>query len=295
MLRTLKGREWFASDGFPIAVERREPQSPFPPHKHDFSEIVLITGGKGRHVVGRETWPLAAGDVFVIGGRQAHVYRELDNLRLINLLFQPEKLQLNDQDLATLPGYHALFTLEPAWRQRHRFESRLHLAPRDLATTLALVEQIEAELGNRVAGFGFMATALFMQIVGLLSRFYGQSRNPSTKHLLRLAHTITKLETQPHETVKLNDLASQSGMSPRSFARAFQAATGLSPIAYLIQQRLSRAAMLLRTTTEPVSEIAFRVGFNDSNYFTRQFVKVFDCSPRTYRQRHPASRTSHAS
>jgi AraC-like DNA-binding protein len=288
MLRTLKGREWFAADGFPIAVERREPQTPFPPHKHDFSEIVFITGGKGVHVVGRETWPLAAGDVFVIGGPQAHAYRNLDNLRLINLLFQPEKLLMGNSDLASLPGYHALFALEPAWRRRHQFKSRLHLLPRDLDAVLALVEQLETELRSRTPGFGFMATAFFMQTVGLLSRFYGQGKNPGARHLLRLAHTITQLETKPNETVKLNDLARQAGMSPRSFMRAFHDATGMSPIAYLIQLRISRAAMLLRSTSEPITEISFQTGFNDSNYFTRQFAKLFGCSPRRYRQRRPA-------
>ena len=285
MLRTLKNREWFAPDAFPIAVERREPQAPFPPHKHEFSEIVFITGGKGQHVVGDESWPLTAGDVFVIGGPQPHAYRSLDNLRLINLLFQPEKLGLEKPDLVSLPGYHALFTLEPVWRRRHRFESRLHLPPRNLDIVLALVEQLENELRNRAPGFGFMATALFMQIVGLLSRLYGQSCNPSTQHLLRLAHTITHLESKPHETVKLNNLASQAGMSPRSFVRAFRAATGLSPIAYLIQLRINRAAALLRSSDKPITEIAFQVGFNDSNYFTRQFVKLLGCSPRHYRRR----------
>ena len=288
MSRILKSREWFTADAFPIAVERREPQSPFPPHSHEFSEIVFIVGGKGRHLIQRESWPLTAGDVFVIGGSQVHAYRKLENLRLVNLLFQPEKLRLGKPELASLPGYHALFALEPAWRRRHQFQSRLHLSPKDLDGVLALVEQLEGELRQRSPGFGFMATALFMQIIGRLSRLYGQSHNPSTQHLLRLAQTISQMETKPQESVKLNDLARQAGMSPRSFIRAFRAATGLSPIAYLIQLRISRAALLLRTSTEPVTEIAFRVGFNESNYFTRQFVKLIGCSPRRYRQRQTA-------
>jgi len=285
MLRTLKSREWFAADGFPIAVERREPQSAFPPHKHEFSEIVFITSGRGLHKVGRETWPLVAGDVFVIGGPQTHAYGSMQNLKLINVLFQPEKLSLEQTDLHSISGYHALFTLEPAWRRRHQFKSRLHLSPQDLNAVLALVENLEGELKNRDHGFAFMATAYFMQIVGLLSRLYGQSRGSSVRHLLRLAETISRMESQPEAAIYLNDLAKDSGMSPRSFVRAFTAATGLPPISYLIQLRINRAANLLRTTSEPITEIAFRVGYNDSNYFTRHFVKHLGCSPRQYRQR----------
>src|ERR1700712_1640534 len=122
MLKTLKSRDWFSVGGVAIAVERREPQEPFPRHKHEFSEIVVVTGGKGEHRVGKQVLPLSAGDVFVIGGPQAHEYRNLENLRLINVLFQPENLKLEQADLGMLAGYHALFRLEPLWRKRHQFE-----------------------------------------------------------------------------------------------------------------------------------------------------------------------------
>jgi AraC-like DNA-binding protein len=75
-------------------------------------------------------------------------------------------------------------------------------------------------------------------------------------------------------------------MSKRSFLRAFQAATGKSPIAYLIQLRINRAASLLRRGDDSITDIAFLVGFRDSNYFTRQFRKVFGTSPRAYRNQH---------
>ena len=56
-----------------------------------------------------------------------------------------------------------------------------------------------------------------------------------------------------------------------------------SPVAYLNRLRLEHAAELLRTTGWPVSEIAARCGFPDSNYFTRVFRLSFAQSPRTYR------------
>lgn len=284
MLRTLKSNEWFPSDGFPITVERREPQVAFPPHKHEFSEIVLVTGGEGSHVVGRESWPLSAGDVFVIGGPRAHAYRQLRKLRLINILFQPEKLRLDLGDLTRLPGYHALFSLEPAWRQRHHFNSRLHLAPRDLTAVLTLVDQMDAELKHRAPGFGFVTTALFMQIVGFLSRCYSRARDANSRHLLKIAQAITHLESSTGTAVNLEELADIAGMSKRSLARAFHEATGVSPIAYLIQLRINRAAAMLRSSADSITDIAFRVGFTDSNYFTRQFSKQTGISPRRYRQ-----------
>lgn len=284
MHRILKTSEWFNADGFPITVERRQPQEPFGPHAHEFSELVLVTGGKGLHVTGAESWPLAAGDVFVISGNRPHHYDEMQNLCLINILFQPKKLRLELADLPSLAGYHALFTLEPAWRKRHQFKSRLHLAPHELGIVTGLVEQLDLELKHRSSGFGFMATALFMQITGFLSRCYSQSRNPDSRALLRIAETITHLETNYEKTINLDDLAKKSGMSKRSFLRTFRAATDHTPIAYLIQLRINRAINMLRGTNESVTEIAFKVGFSDSNYFTRQFRKVAGVSPRAYRR-----------
>jgi len=284
MLTTLKSSDWFSADGFPIAVERREPQVAFPPHRHEFSEIVLITGGEGLHVVGKESWPLSAGDVFVIGGPRGHAYRDLRRLQLINILFVPEKLQFNLGDLKMLPGYHALFSLEPAWRQRHAFSSRLRLSPKDMAPVVALVDQMEAEIKERAPGFGFMATAHFMQIVGHLSRCYERAKDADSRHLLQIAKAITHLEAKTNSPVNLEELAAIAGMSKRSLVRAFHDATGVPPIAYLIQLRINRAAALLRTSTDSITDIAFQVGFTDSNYFTRQFTKQTGMSPRQYRQ-----------
>lgn len=293
MLSTLKSADWFHPDGFPIAIEWRDPQEVFPAHNHDFSEIVIVTGGKGLHLTGRESWTLSTGDVFVIGGARAHAYCDLDRLKLVNVLFRPERLPLRTADLTRLPGYHALFTLEPAWRRRHGFESRLRLTPSELGPVLALVEHLDLELRRREAGFGFMATALFMQLAGSLSRHYGYSRNADSRSLLRIAQTISHLETHFHEPLDLATLAGMAHMSKRSFLRAFQAGMGLTPIAYLIQLRIHHAAAQLRSTRDSVTEIAFRCGFSDSNYFTRQFGRIMGESPRRYRQQHhlPESRS----
>jgi AraC-like DNA-binding protein len=280
---TLKTKDWF-SDAFPLSVERRDPQPEFPPHKHEFSEVVIVTNGSALHVTGRESWRLSAGDVFVIGGTRVHEYRELKNLGLINILFDHRKLQMQLGDLPSVPGYHALFTLEPVWRKKNQFNSRLRLTPGELASVLGIVDQLETELKTRAPGFGFQATALFMQIVCYLARCYSNFKSPDSRALLRSAEAIAHLESNFAEPLNLDHLAQIAHMSKRSFIRSFQAATGNSPIAYLIELRVRHACRLLRQSDQSVTEIAFQVGFNDSNYFARQFRNITGHTPRSYRR-----------
>ncbi|MBJ7284762.1 MAG: AraC family ligand binding domain-containing protein, partial [Akkermansiaceae bacterium] len=132
----MKIDDWFHPDGFPISVERREPQIQFEPHAHEFTELVIVTGGKCLHVTGNDSWELTAGDVFVISGAREHEYRNLIDLRLINILYQPQQLKLNLIDLPSVAGYHALFTLEPARIARQSPKKRLHLQGKELAQVM---------------------------------------------------------------------------------------------------------------------------------------------------------------
>ena len=284
MVTVLKKEHWFHPDGFPIVVERRDPQEPFGIHTHEFSEIVIVMGGVGQHVTGSESYLLSTGDVFVIGGSRPHDYQDMKDLRLINILFDPLALSLDLNDLGTLPGYLALFTLEPAWRKKHNFKSRLRLDAKSLATVVSHVDLLEEELLKRDSGFQFLSTAAFMQIIGFLSRCYSKSEGPDSQSLLLIAEAISYLEMNYSEEINLDDLAEIAHMSKRNFIRTFQTAVGRSPIAHLIQLRINHAIELLRKSDYSITEIAMRVGFNDSNYFTRQFRQQIGKSPSMYRK-----------
>ena len=286
-MRVLKKQDWFHRDGFPIVVERRDPQEPFGLHSHEFSEIVIITGGKGVHITGEDSYELTAGDTFVIGGARPHDYLNMDQLRLINVLFDATELPMSLSDLQSLPGYHALFTLEPAWRKRHGFNSRLRLSPPELVQAVGLVEQLEQELTDRGPGFGVMATTTLLQLATFLSRCFSQSRNPQSKSLLRIAKAISLIESHYADPITLHDLIEISGMSRRNFIRTFESTMGYPPIKYLIRRRVQQACKLLQESERSITDIAMAVGFTDSNYFSRQFRSLTGSSPRGYRQRNP--------
>ena len=68
------------------------------------------------------------------------------------------------------------------------------------------------------------------------------------------------------------------GTSHRQFRRLFQQVTGLAPQQYLIHLRLNEAKRLLGTLT--VAEVAARVGFSDSFYFSRLFKAKMGVAPK---------------
>ncbi|MEY2832801.1 MAG: hypothetical protein RLZZ574_2059, partial [Cyanobacteriota bacterium] len=59
---------------------------------------------------------------------------------------------------------------------------------------------------------------------------------------------------------------------------------GLSPYQYVMQQRIERAAYLLRTTTLSVAAIALQVGFSTQNQLTIQFRKFWGTTPSNDRK-----------
>lgn len=78
-------------------------------------------------------------------------------------------------------------------------------------------------------------------------------------------------------------IADSCNISVRTVQNVF-AAMGTTPTAYILEQRLRRAAdRLVARPDASITEIAFELGFNDSAYFTRCFRQQFGAAPRDWR------------
>ncbi len=93
------------------------------------------------------------------------------------------------------------------------------------------------------------------------------------------AHALAHL-SEPHTVASL---AAVAGMSPRSFARHFQATTGTTPLHWLITQRVAAAQKLLELTDHPLPEVARRAGFGSEVTMRQHFASHLSTSPRAYR------------
>jgi AraC-like DNA-binding protein/quercetin dioxygenase-like cupin family protein len=283
----LRAETFFRDHDAEVALLRQPVHANTPVHYHDFVELVVVLSGQALHVTGPLRHRLQGGDVLVIGSDRTHAYEEVCNLNLVNVFMRESFLREAERELGSLPGYHALFTLEPVrWRQGE-FGSRLRLDPTDLRQVNGWLDAMEEETLRPAEGGRLLAKSYLMLIVGLLARRYGHGASESPHLEMRLGRVLSWIEQNLARPVNVAELAIMAAMSERTFLRRFREATGASPIDYVIRARIRQAVSLLRDRSSrlTITEIAFRCGFDDSNYFTRQFRKTTGASPRSYRSR----------
>lgn len=85
--------------------------------------------------------------------------------------------------------------------------------------------------------------------------------------------------------ITAKELSDRLNIEPSYFARLFRRRTGVSPMCWLREFRLKKAAALLKSTDLRISEIALSVGFSDPLYFTRRFTEHYGISPSGMRNK----------
>jgi len=99
----------------------------------------------------------------------------------------------------------------------------------------------------------------------------------------RFAHTLHYIKEHLAEKISVEELSAQAYMSKPNFFRAFKQEFGLSPIDYLIKERMRLAKRCLLDPVLSITEICFRAGFSNLAYFTRMFRQLEGMTPTEYR------------
>jgi AraC-like DNA-binding protein len=95
---------------------------------------------------------------------------------------------------------------------------------------------------------------------------------------------IDHINANLDKPLPVNELAEVSGLSRAHFSRVFAESEGLPPAEFVLQQRMQRAAKLLTNAAFlPVKEVAIMSGFDDANYFSKAFRRVYGINPTEFR------------
>lgn len=116
------------------------------------------------------------------------------------------------------------------------------------------------------------------------------SQVPYSVYQFAKAHDDSKIQSVQewfdenyNQNIVIKDIAKNFGFSRRVFERRFKAATGNTPLLYLQRTRVEIAKNLLEKSSRTFSEISAMVGYQDTSFFRKLFIKHTRLLPKEYR------------
>jgi AraC-like DNA-binding protein len=102
---------------------------------------------------------------------------------------------------------------------------------------------------------------------------------PGTDAVIR---QLAEMHVESNSTIE--ELAFLCNMSLSTFKRKFSSIYNMAPSKWFLQQRMERAAALLRMGNEKPSDVYYKVGYESHSSFTHSFKQVFGVTPSEYQQ-----------
>ena len=271
----LRQADFFPRVGQTVAVADRYPQNVFAEHTHDFYELVLVWRGNGLHVLNDRPYRITRGDLFYIRAQDCHSYASVNDLVLQNIIYCPERLALNLDWAAHIPGVNGAPWI-PHWR----------IGSNGMAQARQVIAQLEHESTKSDSLANLMAETLFAQLVMTLKRHRFAADNLAATHSEALLDKlITALSGSLNRSFVLEHFCEQEQCSERTLRQQFRTQTGMTINHYLRQLRICHAQYLLQHSGQMISEIAMQCGFEDSNYFSVVFSREVGMTPGQWRHR----------
>ena len=87
-----------------------------------------------------------------------------------------------------------------------------------------------------------------------------------------------------NNTLTVDELVDEMGMGRTVFFNKLKSMTGLSPVEFIREMRIKRAAQLLEERKYNITEVTYMVGMNDSRYFAKCFKNTYGITPSEYRR-----------
>ena len=250
-------------------------------HWHSEVEFVFIEKGTAEFLVGSGRYVLTEGTGIFINSQVIHRFEASESVIIPNIVFSPSLLSAEDsliyrkyiQPLLDSSVECLIFSPEVPWQK-------------EVLKNLLLVFDVQD-----TESIGEIKTVeLLLKIWETVYENANISESiPAAK---ATAHTQAQLQIMMQymhknysEHITLADIAQTVSVSKSSALNIFNKYLHISPVSYLINYRLKRAAKLLASTDSSIYSIASNTGFENVGYFCRSFRELFGVTPSEYRKK----------
>ncbi|MDH5826758.1 AraC family transcriptional regulator [Sphingobacterium faecium] len=254
-------------------------------HYHEELELIHFAKGSGTQFIGDSVKNFRSGDIVLVGANLPH-YWLFDAQYLDSNYIDPADIRvthfkenfLGDQ-FFNLPENHKLKNLLKKSRRGIQLDNSI------ITTSKDLIEKIlNSYNSTKIIGLIEVLTLIAESESYTLLSSENYPIDSQDLDFGRMTVIIDYI-TQHYKTqIRLEDIASMTGMTTNSFCRYFKAKSGKTLFQYLIEMRIGYACKLLNERKMNVKQICFESGFQNFVSFHKYFKEATGCTPLQYQK-----------
>lgn len=226
----------------------------------------FIISGKGTLYADGKSYPLSAGEGFMIVPDALITYTADENEPWTYIY-------------ANFTGADAKALSESAGLSRENMTFSYDMTE-DFLSDLERMRALSADGGAK----GYDVTGCFLLAMSRLVRAESEKNQGAVMPERYIRRAVAFIEDNYHRGVKITDIAKSIGVDRTYLYKLFKRELGISPVKYLTDYKLERAAALMEHDGITLFELAVSVGFCDESHFSKAFSKKFGCTPGCYRK-----------
>lgn len=253
----------------------------FPPHRHDYVEMVYMCAGSTTHLVNGKTIKLQQGELLLLNQSALHEIRiaGIGDVA-VNFIVLPDffSTTLSAMGEEETPLRRFLIDCLCGQNTGHNY---LHFQISQVIPLQNLIENLIWALlmdtpNRRKVSQMTMAT-LFLQLMGNMDTLVSDDREDAA------VFKVLRYVEGNYRAGSLSEIADLLHYDVCWLSREIKRKTGKTYTQIIQDKRLAQAAFLLKNTDRIISDISIAVGYENISYFHRIFSDTFGKSPRQYR------------
>ncbi|HKG08746.1 MAG TPA: AraC family transcriptional regulator [Pedobacter sp.] len=259
----------------------------FPLHNHEEMELNLIINARGaKRIVGDHIEEIEALELVFVGSNLAHGWftHNCISKEIKEYTIQFHKDLIDEKFLRR--------------NQLSQIRKMFEQSKKGVLFSRETTEELMPRITGLVKKRGFSSILELLSILHDLSTSKGCrtlsdasfTNENYTYNSRRIEKVFEYMNLNFGNLITLNDVAKVANMPEASFSRFIKKRTGYSFIDSLNEIRLGHVSRMLLDTTESVSEIAFKCGFNNMANFNRTFKSKKGCTPKEFRSNYLENR-----
>ena len=282
---SMKDEYFYSESDVGMVIQKHNCYSPAFEHFHTYFEAFYVYEGICEHEINNEKKILKMGDFCIIPPGVSHKISVMNQSIVIVMILSSQVIENTFKN----PTYYKDNLLSEFFLKNIRYSSDddfLMFHTGNDQELKDIIIQMMLESTNKYQEYDAILSAYFSLFFGKLLRYYEDTiDSPANRNRKSAAaFEITAYIQEHHTDVTLSKLAERYHYTPEYTSRFIKEATGRTFSDILIDSRMKHAISLLKSTSLPISEVAYLVGYENTENFIRTFRKRYDKTPTAYRK-----------